>query len=564
MRDHNRAGSFDRVFNNRQKDAQVKAETQKTSATVVIALAFLTLVLSLLYLLSQPAAAQGMAYKQAIAEAAAKDRDLAGFYQSTGYSPVWTRDDAIGQARRQALFRALETVEMHGLPAARYDTQTLMTTLQDARNTRDLGFAEVAMSKMFLRLSRDMQTGLLTPGDVVNNIKREVPYRDRKASLAKFQAGDPFEYFRTLAPQSNEYARLMKAKLQLETRVAEGGWGEKVSAKSLKPGATGPSVVALRNRLVRKGFMPRSVTQSYDRGIEAAVRSFQEQHGLEPDGIANKATLQAINVSAADRLKSVIVAMERERWLNFPGGKGERHILVNLTDFSARIMDNDHETFRTRAVIGMHKDGRRSPEFSDEMEHMVINPTWHVPRSIAVKEYLPKLRANPNALGHLRVVNSKGQTVSRGSANFAAYSARTFPFALKQPPSPRNALGLVKFMFPNKYNIYLHDTPHKDLFSREVRAYSHGCIRLADPFDFAYEILSKQEADPKAAFHNTLDTGKETYVHLDTHVPVHIIYRTAVSDAKGVVRFRSDVYGRDAKIWSALERAGVSLNAVQG
>ena len=198
--------------------------------------------------------------------------------------------------------------------------------------------------------------------------------------------------------------------------------------------------------------------------------------------------MKAINMSAEDRLKSVIVAMERERWLNLPGGKGERHILVNLTDFSARIMDNDHETFRTRAVIGMHKDGRRSPEFSDEMEHMVINPTWHVPRSIAVKEYLPKLRANPNAVSHLRVVNSRGQTISRGSVNFAAYSARTFPFALKQPPSPRNALGLVKFMFPNKYNIYLHDTPHKDLFSRETRAYSHGCIRLADPFDFAYEL----------------------------------------------------------------------------
>ncbi|MEL7259277.1 MAG: peptidoglycan-binding protein, partial [Pseudomonadota bacterium] len=424
MREQYRAGNFDRVFNNHQKDARVKAETQKVSVLVVGALAFLTLVMSLLYLVSQPAAAQSMAYKQAIAEAAAKDRDLASFYQSNAYVPVWTRDDAVGQARRQALFRAIENVEMHGLPVARYDTQTLMTTLQEAQSTRDLGFAEVAMSQMFLRLSRDMQTGLLTPIEVDFNIKREIPYRDRQALLAQFQAGDPFDYFRTLAPQSNEYARLMKAKLQLETRVAEGGWGETVPAKSLNPGATGSSVVALRNRLVRMGYMPRSVTQSYDRGIEAAVRRFQELHGLEPDGVADEATLKEINVSAADRLKSVIVAMERERWLNLPGGKGERHILVNLTDFSARIMDNDNETFRTRAVIGMHKDGRRSPEFSDEMEHMVINPTWHVPRSIAVKEYLPKLRANPNALGHLRVVNSRGQTVSRGSANFAAYSAK--------------------------------------------------------------------------------------------------------------------------------------------
>ena len=157
-----------------------------------------------------------MAFKQAVAEAAAQDRDLAGYYQSTAYTPVWTRNDAVGQARRQALFRALGNVEMHGLPAARYDTYGLVTTLRDAQSTRDLGFAEVAMSEMFLRLSRDMQTGLLTPIDVDQNIKREVPYRDRKTMLMQFQSGDPAAYFRTLAPQTNEYARLMKAKLQLE------------------------------------------------------------------------------------------------------------------------------------------------------------------------------------------------------------------------------------------------------------------------------------------------------------------------------------------------------------
>ncbi len=541
-----------------------RTELQTSQQMVIAAIGAVLLAIILLFWVAQPAKAQSMAFKQAVAEAAAKDRDLAEYYQSVGYAPLWTRDDALGQTRRQDLIHALGKVETHGLPEARYETAALIDKLRSANSTRELGFAEVAMSQMFLRLSKDMQTGILTPIEVDENIKREVPLRDRKMYLKRFQSGDPNTYFRTLAPQTNEYARLRKARLTLDAVVKNGGWGEPVAAKSLKPGSTGSAVVALRNRLVRMGYMDRSVTQSYDRNMEAAIRNFQELHGLEADGVADADTLKAINVSAADRLKSVIVAMERERWINLPGGKGKRHILVNLTDFSARIMDDDRETFRTRAVIGMHKDGRRSPEFSDEMEHMVINPTWHVPRSIAVKEYLPKLRANPNAVSHLRVVNSRGQTVSRGSVNFAAYSARTFPFALKQPPSPRNALGLVKFMFPNKYNIYLHDTPHKDLFSREVRAYSHGCIRLADPFDFAYEILSKQEADPKAAFHRTLDTGRETYVHLDTHVPVHIIYRTAVSDAKGVIRFRSDVYGRDTRIWSALERAGVSLNAVQG
>jgi murein L,D-transpeptidase YcbB/YkuD len=198
------------------------------------------------------------------------------------------------------------------------------------------------------------------------------------------------------------------------------------------------------------------------------------------------------------------------------------------------------------------------------MEHMVINPTWHVPRSITVKEYLPKMQANRNAAGHLRLYDSRGREVSRGAVNFGAYSARSFPFALKQPPSGSNALGLVKFMFPNKWNIYLHDTPQKELFSREKRDFSHGCIRLQQPFEFAYELLSRQEADPKAFFHSVLGTGRETYVQLEEHVPVHLIYRTAVTRADGRMQYRSDVYGRDARIWEALERAGVTRGDARG
>ena len=333
-----------------------RTETQIGQQVAIAAIGAVLLAILLLFWVAQPAKAQSMAFKQAVAEAAAKDRDLAEYYQSVGYAPLWTRDDALGQTRRQALIQALGKVETHGLPEARYDTAALINKLRDANSTRELGFAEVAMSQMFLRLSKDMQTGILTPVEIVENIKREVPLRDRKMYLKRFQSGDPNTYFRTLAPQTNEYARLMKARLTLDAVVENGGWGEPVAAKSLKPGSTGSAVVALRNRLVRMGYMDRSVTQSYDRNMEAAIRSFQELHGLEADGVADADTLQAINVSAADRLKSVIVAMERERWINMPGGKGKRHILDNQTDISARNMDDERETIRTRAVIGMHKD----------------------------------------------------------------------------------------------------------------------------------------------------------------------------------------------------------------
>jgi len=506
---------------------------------------------------------QSTAFRQAVAEAAASDRDLAEFYREAEYRAVWTAEGAEAQARRQALVRALSQAGMHGLPEARYDLDGLLARMGAARSLRDLGLIEVALSRAYLDYARDVQSGVLEPNRVVYEIKREVTDSPATVLLGDLMRADtPHKALRALPPRTNEYARLMKEKLRLEHLIREGGWGPAVPSQKLEPGQGGQAVIVLRNRLVAMGYLRRSASMVYDGTIQSAVQAFQRDHGLETDGIAGPSTLAALNRSAAERLQSVIVAMERERWL--ARDRGTRHVLVNLTDFSARILDNDSLTFQTRAVIGKNVGDRRSPEFSDEMEHLVINPTWHVPRSIAVKEYLPQMKRNPNAVSHLKLYNRNGREVPRGAVNFGAYNARNFPFAIKQPPSSRNALGLVKFMFPNRYNIYLHDTPQKALFDREKRDFSHGCIRLQQPFDFAYEILSPQEADPKGYFHSILNTGRETYVQLDQHVPVHIIYRTAFTQAQGRVQYRDDVYARDAAIWEALRKAGVSLTAVQG
>jgi L,D-transpeptidase YcbB len=198
------------------------------------------------------------------------------------------------------------------------------------------------------------------------------------------------------------------------------------------------------------------------------------------------------------------------------------------------------------------------------MEFMVVNPTWNVPRSITTKEYLPLMQANPDAAGHLTIIDAAGRAVSRSSIDFSQYTAKTFPYAMKQPPSDGNALGLVKFMFPNKHNIYLHDTPSKSLFNREVRAFSHGCIRLGDPFDFAYALLARQTKDPVGDFKRYLATGVETVVSLHQPVPVHIVYRTAFTAPKGKMNYRRDIYGRDGRIFEALAKAGVVLRGVQG
>ena len=521
----------------------------------------LTLAL-VLFAVPNGASAQVTAFKQAVAEAAARDADIAAFYKANGYESLWTGRSGRERQRRAALFKALSNAGHHGLPTARYDAAGLQAKMKAAKTQRDRGLVEVEISRTFLQYARDLQTGVLVPSRVDRAIVRQVPYRDRTSYLVNFSKSSPSGFFKALAPKTMEYTALMKEKLRMERLLAKGGWGQTVPAKALKPGQSGDAVVILRNRLMSMGFLKRTNTQTYDAAMQSAVQQFQLAHGLTADGVAGPGTMAELNTSVQERLQSIIVAMERERWVNQERGK--RHILVNITDFTAKIMDNGKVTFETRSVVGANKEDRPTPEFSDVMEFMVINPSWYVPRSIVTKEYLPALKRNPNAVRHIEITDSRGRKVNRGAVNFAQYTEKTFPFAMRQPPSKGNALGLVKFMFPNVHNIYLHDTPAKNLFGREVRAYSHGCVRLADPFDFAYALLAKQEANPQQYFQSVLGTGRETRVDLKAPVPVHIIYRTAFTTPKGHTQYRRDIYGRDAKVWRALSNAGVALRAVQG
>ena len=495
-------------------------------------------------------------FKLSIAEAAAADDGIAAFYRARDYVPLWAGEGAA--ARRTAFLTALSQVTDHGLPADRYDIEAIKLMFADVRSQRDLGILDVQLTKMLLSYARDIQTGILTPSKIDAGFVLTVPLRDGSVTLERFAASDsPAAFLRDLAPESPEYARLMRAKLSLEADLRAGGWGPKVTASKLEAGNDGEQVIALRNRLIAMGFLPRTPSAIYDENLTRAVEVFQSDNGITPDGVAGESTIAEINRTIEDRIKSIVVAMERERWMNSP--RGDRYVWVNLADFSAQIRDQDKVTFETRAVIGADQGDRRSPEFSDQMELMVINPTWSVPRSITVKEYLPMLQRNPYAAGHLRITDRRGRTVSRDAVDFTAYTAGNFPFAMSQPPSDGNALGKVKFLFPNKWNIYLHDTPAKNLFGKEVRAFSHGCIRLAAPFEFAYTLLARQTDDPEGFFAAKLKSGAETPVNLEQPIPVHITYRTAFTDAKGNLQFRRDIYGRDAEIWAALEAAGVRL-----
>jgi len=518
--------------------------------------------------LAAPASAAGdslkfPAFAQAVAEAAIGQDEVAAFYRETGYQPIWTGQADGERARLEALLKAILSAGDHGLPVAAYDTSELQEMMRNVASTRDRGRVEVELTALFLTYAHQLQTGILIPNEIDSGMVRDPHRRDGTELLTSFVAAEsPEAFMHSLVPTSDEYARLMHKKFEFERKIADGGWGPTVPARSLRPGDVGIAVVALRNRLIAMGYLDRSATITYDADIQRAVQRFQENIGLDADGVAGATTIRAINTPIEDRLKSIIVAMERERWLSIDRQK--RYVWVNLTDFTARVVDGGKITFETRSVVGQNQIKTRTPEFSDVMEHMVINPSWYVPRSISVNEYLPGMIASGGGgAGHLQLIDGRGNVVPRSAVNWGAYSPRNFPYDLKQPPSRGNALGLVKFMFPNRYNIYLHDTPSKHLFNNEVRTYSHGCVRLHKPFEFAYTMLAPQEADPKGFFHNVLDTGQETQVDLEEPVPVHIVYRTAFSDLRGQMSYRADVYGRDAKIWAALEAAGVRLPGYQ-
>ncbi len=520
---------------------------------------------------------QDVASREAMAARFANNPEVFAFYAARDFAPVWTGEGPEFELRRAALLAALEASGDHGLPRATYDIAGLRAGFATGADIA----TELRAALTYLDYAQDISAGVLEPATLAEDIYKTTPRQSSEALLSGFALADnPMIYLSNLTPQHPQYARLQRAMFDLARVVEAGGWGAPVVAERLELGDQGPAVAALITRLQAMGYLAEerssaSVTLStandaqtateapararFDDRLVGAVIRFQADNGLTQDGIVGANTLVAINVDAETRLKDVILAMERQRWMNFD--RGERHVLVNIPDFHATVVDQDVVTFSTRSVVG-HPDPRRhTPEFSDVMEYLVINPSWTVPRSITTREYLPQLQEDPTAQSQLELW-SGGQVVDRAQVDFTQYTASTFPYTLRQAPSTSNALGLVKFMFPNPWNIYLHDTPAKSLFARETRAYSHGCVRLQDPFDFAYHLLAPQEDDPEAYFARILATGRETTVRLETPIPVHLVYWTSFVDPDGRLQHRADIYGRNADLWQALEAAGVSVAAI--
>jgi len=478
------------------------------------------------------------------------------FYFERNYEPFWIEN----RKRLESLSRSLSEAGSHGLPELRYPLGELKEAIFEDDPTQKAKL-ELMATEAFLLFAQDISGGILKPNMIDANINVDPQRREASELLASLtERFDVSSFLESLLPKSNEYGYLVGELRRMRDILSNGSWGDPVpSGTTLELGMTHEHVPFLRKRLSKMGY-PVSQTnlRLFDEQLDASVKKFQEYHGLNPDGVFGKRSIEAINVSPKTRLVQVLVNLERMRWNN--QDRGMEYVSVNQANYYAYFKSANKKVWESRVVIGLPSN--QTAEFNDTMTHMVVNPTWHVPKSIAVDEYLPLIQSDPNFLVDnemVLMVRGTDTIIDSSLIDMQAFTPDNFPFLIKQIPSNINALGLVKFMFPNKFSIYMHDTPMKDLFFKDERTFSHGCIRLQEPFEFAYSLLRNQVVDPENKFQEILQKEEETFINLSRNIPVYITYRTAFFDDYGQVHYRADVYGRDALVYMALADAGVSL-----
>ena len=478
------------------------------------------------------------------------------FYFERNYEPFWIEN----RKRLESLSRSLSEAGSHGLPEYRYPLGELKEAIFEDDPTQKAKL-ELMATEAFLLFAQDISGGILKPNMIDANINVDPQRREASELLASLtEIFDVSSFFENLFPRSNEYEYLVGELRRMRDILRNGSWGDPVpSGTTLQVGMTHEHVPFLRKRLSKMGYPVSQTNQRlFDEQLDASVKKFQEYHGLNPDGVFGKRSIEAINVSPKTRLVQVLVNLERMRWNN--QDRGTEYVSVNQANFYAYFKSGNKKVWESRVVIGLPSN--QTAEFNDTMTHMVVNPTWHVPKSIAVDEYLPLIQKDSNFLVDnemVLMVRGTDTIIDSSLIDMQAFTPDNFPFLIKQIPSDINALGLVKFMFPNKFSIYMHDTPMKELFFKDERTFSHGCIRLQEPFEFAYSLLRNQVVDPVNKFQEILKKEEETYINLSRNIPVYITYRTAFFDDFGQVHYRADVYGRDALVYMALADAGVSL-----
>ncbi len=502
--------------------------------------------------------------------------ELQGFYGKHGYQPVWS--NARGP-RQQAgeLIQAIPPLAGDGLDIRRYQPERLRALLQEVKETKSFDDPEaqrrlvdldVELTYTYLSLASHLATGRLQPEKLHIDWYAKPRNVDLDArldqALTADSPGEIVKILRSLNPPYADYQRLTKALAEYKSIAAKGGWSPVPPGPDLKAGDRGPRVAALRARLAVSGDLaapanpgnpgqPGQPSDSYDGTVAAAVSHFQRRHGLEVTGKVDADTLAELNVPIVDRIRQLQGNLERWRWL--PATLGDRYILVNVPEFRLDVVDHGQTPLSMRVIVG--KTQSRTPAFSDKMTYIELNPEWNLPTDIVNAEVAPKVATNPSYLAShdMEVVKGWGdkeEVIDPSSVDLSQLAANGY--RLRQRAGDENPLGKVKFMFPNEFDVYLHDTPAHHLFDRAERDFSHGCIRLEKPMDLAAYLLKDDPKWTPEAIQAAIDSGEHKTISLPRPLPVHILYWTAWADADGTVQFRKDIYGHDDALEKALAK----------
>lgn len=457
-------------------------------------------------------------------------------------------DDFRPNTQAEEALHLIASSAAHGLEPEDYHL-SLLQQLSSPANKAQAGYFDLLLTDALLDLIHDLAIGRLDPAqaDPQWHIKRDSI--NAAAILQHALLSADFQYaLEQLLPQSSQYAEITETLSRYRQLVARDGWPPLPAIPLLKPGASHPDVPLLRARLAIEidALIQADVQHQtrYDERLVQAVKDFQYQRGLAVDGIVGRQTLAELNISAQDIVKKIRINLERFRWL--PDDFGERYLLINLGNYQLTAVEHGTVKLKMKVIVG--SKARSTPSFSSQMTHLVINPFWNVPYKLAREDLLPRQQANPDYFflhGFKVFLRETDMSLDPYLINWDDISPHHFPFRLQQRPGPDNALGQLKFMFPNPWQIYLHDTPNKSLFDKSQRNLSAGCIRVEQPLALATFALNSNQAPDSLI--RQIESGQNLGEPLTTPLPLYVVYFTVWS-YEGKVRFSRDVYQRDQEM----------------